>query len=426
MKKNSPSIENQKVDFIEGLTGRVISGPAISEKLALKTEFIKYLPTENQLDKLEVESTLRVINNDLSQFLCTPFYVFWSTIKYNRSLTEFLDSFLRYFQSRNLIGISGDEDEMKPSNATTPVEKQRRQVFIRVWSVIKRMTELVDETNPTYWMSESYYSNLIWKVDLFHIPTLIDIAVLYSNYKRKEIISIFSFLFSVQPKIFKELTQVFGQIKNTVDQLTANIETVQEVIMTPTPISEDGKQIALADFRETAEFFSNIFTSLVIFLDLCPLDCFFALKNYKIFRDSFVHIYEVTVTKLNTLASKIDESESIGIKIDIGNLKTAILQLFTKILLNCFVTPLTKTQSMSDYNEMEAADEYLTIIYQLPTTSNFLRKKLNLSVVKGLYPGLLIDLEAKIHLRDSLDTISQALPSLFVFSFRFSLFRVFD
>jgi len=176
--------------------------------------FITYQPTDNKHSS-QSEEALLFINTDVAKLLKFKYHIFWCHVLFNQSLHELVDSFLRFYQRpyQPQISILGEfsnstNNITSPSNTTNAESSKdynasKNALFKRMFFIIVRMSLMQEKSGRN--LSKEYFANAIYDKQLFTIPKIFDICVLFAPHSKNTVVQLVQSLFDVQPKYHKDL-----------------------------------------------------------------------------------------------------------------------------------------------------------------------------------------------------------------------------
>eukprot|EP01133_Synstelium_polycarpum_P010716 gene10716-12465_t len=180
-----------------------------------------FLPSDNSNDNGGGSSTsdevLLYLNSDLSKLLKMRYNVFWSNILMNRSILDFIDTFLRFvtrpYTPIDLCGGSGGK-------SSKDFIESKRTLVHRVFSVIVRMS-MQQEKSGQHISRDFYAKNVVAK--LFDVPRLIDIASIYAPRCKDAVTDLVQRIFDIAPKIYDAFKPYVSAISRTLLDLNLSI-----------------------------------------------------------------------------------------------------------------------------------------------------------------------------------------------------------
>lgn len=375
-KRNTKPIERQMVSIKDPLTGQTKEFEKLCKRHALNNEFITFLPCDNDISNPDTLQALKLLNQDAELILKTEFNVFWSTVCYNQTFSEFLNSFLQFWKNHNILGVLNAEDKLylnvPKSYQLRPEEQERRNLFRNMWDIITRLTDLEEGDD---WMSEEHYATFISKRNILTISSLIDISTHYSTYQMKGVSKILSFLFEVQPNYYQELNHVLNQIQDTLSQYMRNIASFS------VPKDIEGDKESKLSILDTILFLFSISTSITEFCNVAPPEVSLIIcDEHSYLVDQLVILFELIVPQLKQLLEiyKFDETDDVHQKVDIT--RNSLYSLASGLLQSCYIHPLTKNLRFEKYDQITHALDYLTLLPHIETLSKDYSKNTNLSV----------------------------------------------
>jgi hypothetical protein len=204
--------------------------------------FIPFLPTDNEFhspgspeEKKQIE-VYTFLNDDLLKLLKMPFSLFWCYAFYDKSVSTFLDSFLRYFRLTKLeieemhAEYSGKKSSSNSSSALASSNSKplatsrepRRILWERCFRVLLRLGN--PRESDQHFMRDVYYrDHVIRRLRLFDVPKLMDIVRLYAEFQQERVTEMVQRLMGSAIELRHSFESSLGAISNVLEELANQI-----------------------------------------------------------------------------------------------------------------------------------------------------------------------------------------------------------
>ncbi|CAE7516311.1 ASCC2 [Symbiodinium natans] len=138
---------------------------------------------------------LETLNEKLEKLLRSKFHVFWSQVIFDQSVSRFVDSYLRFcLRAHDLEGLEDSGASAEEQAVTKEVSRRMLQLLVR----LSRPQE-----SPSDYLSQDKFAQVILESQVFDVPKIIDICVIYGDANRSTVTKIVHSAFRCQP-LFKE------------------------------------------------------------------------------------------------------------------------------------------------------------------------------------------------------------------------------
>jgi activating signal cointegrator complex subunit 2 len=198
-------------------------------------------------------------------------------------------------------------------------------------------------------MSKEYFADVIWKNQLFNVPKMFDIAVLFGPFHCSLVHQIISTIFSVQPKYHDELTQtlpvvlrVFKELQQKLFKITSNSQQTDQ----SNPILLD-----------LLFYLLDITSTLCAFLKVFPESSSVFTKFS--FIEKIVYYYETLIPFLQSM------TKNTSLFVRLKPIKCSMLQIVYILITHSFLNRLDNSQT--EPNERECiSEEFYNLLSTLP------------------------------------------------------------
>lgn len=195
---------DQEVTYVEDKDTRKPKAVSdISDFWKKELGLLPYMPTDNvqEVDlPEELDHSIRLLylqnlNEQLEKLLTMRFHVFWSQCIYDPAVSRLVDSYLRYcLRSHDLV--EGQEPAISLEEMTAS-----RDVSRRMFQLLLRLSR--PQESPHEFLSKDKFAQVIHEHQLFDVPKIIDLCVIYGDANRNTVTKIVHSVFKHQP-LFKE------------------------------------------------------------------------------------------------------------------------------------------------------------------------------------------------------------------------------
>eukprot|EP01087_Luapelamoeba_hula_P008817 TRINITY_DN2234_c0_g1_i1.p1 TRINITY_DN2234_c0_g1~~TRINITY_DN2234_c0_g1_i1.p1 ORF type:complete len:880 (+),score=254.59 TRINITY_DN2234_c0_g1_i1:187-2640(+) len=300
--------------------------------------FVPFLPTDNHTDTApgavpssEDSSTgaIATLDADVSALLQMKYHLFWSHVIFDTAFHKFLDSYLRY------CARSYDD------NASFYVVRDSPHAVLhrKILKVLLRMSDH-KETDFDF-MGRDFYAKTVHDKNLFDIPKLFDICVLYGGY-RDTLAPMIANILRLQPKYVKELEATAPVIGRVLDQVVQRLKTQK-------PISKADKDSDRLrnQYRDMQAYLQDLLASLHAFMSVYPPAAQIFLPHLALPKLS--DMYE-------TLVPLLLASEDALPKAKIQRIQGYILMISDTIFRECYFVPLHNAANSGKGKERAASN----------------------------------------------------------------------
>ena len=178
--------------------------------------FAPFLPNDNKCED-GADSTLVFVDESLQQLLHMKFPRFFSYVVYDKSLSSFLDTFLRYRRRGH------DPERFNETAMLRDVSRRVLMLFLRLTGE--------ESANMTADQGVASYGELLYDNWIFDIPKLMDLCTIYGTTNGGLLTLLTTALFQIQPKYYQDLqeaipltSQVLVELRRRTQQTSLDSE----------------------------------------------------------------------------------------------------------------------------------------------------------------------------------------------------------
>eukprot|EP00434_Breviolum_minutum_P009587 symbB.v1.2.008440.t1/scaffold530.1/size191304/8 len=218
---------DQEVTYVEDKDTRKPKAVSdISDYWKKDLGLLPFMPTDN-VQELEVPEELDVslrllylqtLNDQLEQLLRMRFHVFWSQCIFDPAVSRLVDSYLRFcLRSHDLP--EGEADSAPLSIEEVNVSKD---VSRRMFQLLVRLSR--PQESPHEFLSHDKFAQVIHEHQLFDVPKIIDVCVIYGDANRNAVTKIVHSIFKHQPLFKEEFSSVVQHMLDGLLQCCAPLQ----------------------------------------------------------------------------------------------------------------------------------------------------------------------------------------------------------
>jgi len=329
-KKSRPVALDEAFSFVINERNELEKIPDLSPYWIKQYDFIPFFPEDNEKDEV-----VEFLQDDLRDLLRRDYHKFWSQVIYDKSFEKFLDTYLRFVQRCYDV-----------TDLSLSVGPKQRELMTLVFRVLLRMSTWKE--SATDFMNKEFFSNLILKNNVFNVPRLFDIAVVFGPFHSSLVHKMFSDLFTVQPKYYDELAQCVPIVLRVLKEIKQKLFSL--LTSSPSHIS----------LFELSSYLLDITSTICAFLKVFPESASVFMKFP--FIEKIAYYYETLLPHFQSLT--MNTSLSAILK----SIKRAMLQIVHILMTTSFLRRIDNTQI--DFTERERIGEQMyTLLMTLPHIS---------------------------------------------------------